>query len=203
MIMKSNVSDIMRFSIAALLALLLCGSASAQVKYEREFRIKKSQFPPASLQVAEPFLEGVRRLRFYKEIDSSRQSYEIKFRRDRLRYSVEFTDQDVLEDIEVGIEPVDIPRESFQAISQYLETNFSKYKIRKIQQQYPASAFSSDKETFRVAFQNLILPEIRYELLVYAKTEAGYLDYEIRFDSAGAFLDRRQSLPPNYDHVLY
>ena len=193
----------MKAKITALLITLLCSSVSGQVKYEREFRIKKSQFPEASLQVAAPYLEGVRKLRFYKEIDSSRQSYEIKFKRDRLHYSIEFSDQDVLEDIEVGIKPVDIPGDSFLLMEQYLQAAFTKYKIRKIQQQYPASAFSSTQETFRVAFQNLILPEIRYELMVHAKAESGYLDYEILFDSGGKFLERRQSLPPNYDHVLY
>ncbi len=193
----------MKAKITALLITLLCSSVSGQVKYEREFRIKKSQFPEASLQVAAPYLEGVRKLRFYKEIDSSRQSYEIKFKRDRLHYSIEFSDQDVLEDIEVGIKPVDIPGDSFLLMEQYLQAAFTKYKIRKIQQQYPASAFSSTQETFRVAFQNLILPEIRYELIVHAKGESGYLDYEILFDSGGKFLERRQSLPPNYDHVLY
>jgi hypothetical protein len=201
--MKSAVSDIMKAKIPALLIALLCSSVSAQVKYEREFRIKKSQFPEASYQVAAPYLDGVRKLRFYKEIDSSRQSFEIKFKRDKLHYSIEFNDQDVLEDIEVGIKPVDIPRESFQAISQYLDGNFIKYNIRKIQQQYPASAFSSAQETFRVAYQNLILPEIRYELMVHTKTDSGYRDYEVLFDSRGTFLMRRESLPPNYDHVLY
>ncbi|MGB5653935.1 MAG: hypothetical protein WBM56_08880 [Robiginitalea sp.] len=201
--MKLNVLDTMRYKGLTLLALIFCCFLSAQAKYEREFRIKTSQFPQASLEVAEPFMDGVRKLRFYKEIDSSRQSYEIKFKRGRLKYSVEFSDKDVLEDIEVGIAEVDIPKASFQAIEQYLEENFTKYKIRKIQQQYPRTAFASTEETFRNAFQNLILPEIRYELMVHAKTTEEYMDFEILFDSEGQFLNQRKSLPPNYDHVLY
>lgn len=193
----------MKYRAVSLLAMLFCCSLSAQVKYEREFRIKKSQFPEASLKLAEPFLDGVRKLRFYKEIDSSRQTYEIKFKRDRLKYSVEFNDKDELEDVEVGITEVDIPEASFQAMTAYLKEQFSKYKIRKIQQQYPRSAFASTEETFRNTFQNLILPEIRYEILVHAKTTEEYMDFEILFDAEGQFLKQRKSLPPNYDHVLY
>ena len=193
----------MRFRLTALMALVFCCSVSAQAKYEREFRIKKAQFPAASFEIAAPFLDDVKKLRFYKEIDSSKQSYEIKFKRDKLHYSAEFNDRDELEDIEVGVTQVDIPEESFQAIEKYLGTNFTKYKIRKIQQQYPRNAFSSTEETFRNAFQNLLAPELNYELIVRSKTEQGYLDYEILFDSAGGFLQQRKSLPPNYDHVLY
>lgn len=201
--MKSIVLGILKFSLTVFLAVFLSGSVFGQAKYEREFRIKKSQFPSSSLQVASPYLDGVRRLRFYKEIDSSKQSYEIKFKRDKLHYSVEFSDRDELEDIEVRIKPVDIPNDSYAAIEAYLTKAFSKYKIRKIQQQYPRMAFSSNEETFRNAFQNLILPEIRYELIVNAKTSEGYRDYEVLFDSQGKFRSQRVSLPANYDHVLY
>lgn len=193
----------MKYKGVTLLILFICSSLSAQVKYEREFRIKKSQFPQESLEIAEPYLDGVRKLRFYKEIDSSRQQYKIKFKRDRLQYGVEFSAGDVLEEIEVGITEVDIPDISLQAMKQYLKEHFSKYKIRKIYQQYPGKAFASTAETFRNAYQNLILPEIRYELIVQAKMADGNMDFEVLFDAAGTFIKQRKSLPPNYDHVLY
>jgi hypothetical protein len=193
----------MKYRIITVLALVLCCSLNAQAKYEREFRIKKSQFPQASLTLAEPFLDGVRKLRYYKEIDSSKQTYQIKFKRDKLKYSVEFNDNDALEDIEVGISEVDIPKAAYQAMEAYLKKNFSKYKIRKMQQQYPRAAFASTEETFRNAFQNLMLPEIRYEFMVHAKTTGPYMDFEILFDFEGKFLNQRKSLPQNYDHVLY
>ena len=187
-----------------LLLLFLVGySVVGQVKSEREFRIKKSQFPQAAMEVAEPYLDGVRRLRFYKEIDTGRVSYEIKFKKDRLHYSVEYDPDGVLEDIEVRVQPVDLPDASWKAIEKHLGTSFPKYRVRKIQQQYPRSAFPSDAAVFRNAFQNLLLPEIRYELIVRGKGPDGYRDYEITYDALGGFLSRRESLPQNYDHVLY
>ena len=148
----------------------------AQIKSEREFRIKKSQFPMASLEKAQPYLEDVRKLRFYKEIDAGKVSYEIKFKKSRLHYSVEFSDSGELEDVEVRIKPVDIPEDAWKAIEDHLSGSFLKYKVRKIQQQYRRASFPSDSVTFRNAFQNLLLPEIRYELMVYTKTRDGYQD---------------------------
>ena len=193
----------MKFNRVFFLLLLLGFAGSAQVKSEREFRIKKSQFPIASLEKAQPFLEGVRKLRFYKEIDDGRVSYEIKFKKARLHYSVEFSDSGDLEGIEVRIKPVDIPQESWEEIGKHLSGTFPKYKVRKIQQQYRRAAFASDSLAFRNAFQNLLLPEIRYELTIHAKTEEGSRDFEITYDARGNFIMMKKSLPPNYDHVLY
>lgn len=174
-----------------------------QVKYEREFRIRKEQFPEVALEMMEPHMDDVRRLRFYKEIDSNRSSYELKFKKARLHYSVEFNPEGVLEDVEVQIKPVDLPDSSWEAIGQDLQQRFTRYKVRKIQQQYPRGSFNSDEQTLQKAFQNLLVPERRYELIVQARTDDGFRDFEILYDSEGGFLNLRKSLPPNYDHVLY
>jgi hypothetical protein len=191
--------------LIAILLLLLCSthSASAQKnKYEREYRIKKSQFPEKALKYIDEKLEDARRIRFYKETDSTKTSYEAKFKKDRLKYSVEFSEEGVLEDIEVLIRAVDIPDDSFSEMNGYLKRNFRKYRIRKIQQQYPMG--ENDAETtVKHAFQNLMLPYIKYELIVAGKKEKGYARYEVLFDAEGRFENIRKSLPPNYDHVLY
>ena len=174
----------------------------AQNKFEREYRIKKSQFPEKALSYLEGRLEDARRIRFYREIDSAKTSYEAKFKKDRLKYSVEFDDAGNLEDIEIEIKSVDIPNESFSEITEYLSTSFGKYHIRKIQQQYPVG--NTDIETtLKNAFQNLLLPSLNYELIISGKKDNNYTQYEILFDAQGGFVKIRKSLPPNYDHVLY
>jgi hypothetical protein len=204
MTMKSIVSDTMKCNPLPFLFLLaLPFLGLSQAKYEREFRIKESQFPVVALENAQPYLDGVKRLRFYKEIDSSRQSFEIKFKKDRLHYSVEYSSSGVLEDIEVTIRQNDIPNESWDAIIRHLSNFADTYKVRKIQQQYPRDAFATDSATFRNAFQNLLLPEMRYELMIQARKGKTYKEFEILYDSGGGFLQMRESLPPNYDHVLY
>ncbi len=194
----------MRYSLICLLVCMI-SSASAQdkYKYEREYRIKKSQFPEAAHALIQQYLEDARRIRFYRETDSAKVSFEAKFKQGRLHYSVEFNQEGELEDVEILIKEVDIPNESFNKITEYLETGFTKYRIRRIQQQYPVSKDETIQKTLNDAFQNLILPTIRYELIVAGKKENGFEDFEILFDADGGFLQSRKSLPANYDHILY
>ena len=178
-------------------------SALAQDKYEREHRIKKTQFPEKALNYIAENLEDAKRIRFYRETDSSKTSYEVKFKKDRLHYSVEFDKGGKLEDIEILIKAIDIPEESFSRMNDYLEENFSKYRIRRMQQQYPVNPEEDVETTIKNAFQNLMLPSIKYEFIISGKKDEEYEQFEILFDARGKFERIRKSLPPNYDHVLY
>jgi len=177
--------------------------SSAQNKYEREYRIRKIQFPKKALGYIEEKLTNARRIRFYKETDSLKISYEAKFKKDRLWYSIEFNQEGDLEDIEILIGAVDIPDEAFNSLKTYLSQYFKKYRIRKIQQQYPFTEGESPEVTIKNAFQNLMLPSINYELIVTGKKEKNFEQFEVLFDAEGNFKSIRKSLPPNYDHVLY
>ena len=185
------------------LALCFMCLGYAQYKQEREFRILKKQFPENALVFLEDNIDGAKRVRYYKEMDSSRTSYETKFKKDRLHYSIEFDEQGQLEDIEIAIKKVDIPDESWQNILAYLNQKFQDLKIRKIQQQYPVMENESVETTLKNAFQNLLLPTLNYELIVSAKEQKNYQQYEILFDAKGNLIKLRKSLPANYDHVLY
>lgn len=177
--------------------------SSAQNKYEREYRIKKSQFPKEALELISDKLDGVKRLKFYKETDSAKTSFEAKFKKDRLWYSVEFDENGKLEDVEILVKEIDLPSTTYEAILNYLDKSFSKYRVKKIQQQYPTTEKEELDKTIENAFQNLILPSTNYELIIGGKKDREYFDYEILFDSEGNFIKIRKSLPPNYDHVLY
>ncbi len=179
-----------------------CQYSNAQNKYEREYRIRKSQFPSKALSLIAEKIKDAKRIKFYKETDSAKVSFEAKLKKDRLWYSIEFNKDGVLEDIEILIKSTDIPNDTFSNIENYLKGNFTKYRIKRIQQQYPARTDALET-TLNNAFQNLILPSNNYELIVAGKKDKGYLDYEILFDAEGNFKKIRTSLPPNYDHVLY
>ena len=182
---------------------MFCINTFGQFKYEREYRIKKNQFPAVAHALIEEQLADARRIRYYRETDSTKISYEAKFKVDRLHYSVEFNQEGELEDVEILIKEVDIPNDSFKNIKEYLDDNFNKYRIRRIQQQYPVSAHESVEETIKNAFQNLLLPTIRYELIIAGRMDKGFEDFEILFDADGNFISMRKSLPVNYDHILY
>lgn len=176
---------------------------SSQDKQEREHRIRKSQFPEKALNFVSEQLKEARQIKFYKEIDDAKRSYEVKFKKDRLKYSVEFDENGDLEDVEIKIKKIDIPEDSWNAMNTYFTQKFKKFRIRKIQQQYPVSTEENTQTTLKNAFQNLIIPSINYEYIVAGKEKKKYQLYEVLFNSEGAFISIRKSLPANYDHVLY
>lgn len=194
----------MKLKIFGLLFFVLWSfSSMAQYKYEREYRIRKDQFPATATALLDTNVTEMKRLKFYKETDSTKSSYEAKFKKDKLWYSVEFDVNGALEDIEITIAPLDIPSDVLVNITNYFNNSFTKYRIKKIQQQYVATNEEELKTTLRNAFQNLLLPSINYEIIVSGKENKSYLEYEVLFDAEGAFINKRKRLPPNYDHVLY
>jgi len=182
--------------------LLLSLSLPAQIKQEQEIRIDREMFPDRSLELLEGHLQGVRKLRFYQEIENGEMSYEAKFKKGRLHYSVEFQKNGELEDVEFIIKKRDIPNDSWEAIQGHLDLHYPRNRIIKIQQHHPLVEGDPQK-TLHQAFQNLILPSIRYEVVFSAKTDGGFQIHEIMFDAHGELILMRRSLPPNYNHVLY
>lgn len=176
---------------------------SGQNKYERESRIDKSDFPNSAYILIEDYLKDAKRVRFYQETDSTKKSFETKFKKGRLHYSVEFDENGTLEDVEFKIKERDIPNESWSAIKSYLNENHYRHRVKKIQQQYPLRDGKSVEKTLHDAFQNLILPDVNYELIFSAKEDKGFQEYEGLFDAEGRLIQLRKSFPPSYDHVLY
>lgn len=201
--MKLTALDIMKCKVLLLIAFFGgIASAISQAKQEREFKIEENEFPKKAKGIIETYLADSKRIRFYKEIDGDKVSYEVKFKKDKLKYSIEFSEGGNLEDIEFVIKEVDIPSDSFEMITNYLEANHKKNRIKKIQQQY-LNNIGNPKELLRVAFQNLILPEINYEIIVATKDDKGYAEYEITFNSEGKHILSRRLVKQKYDHVLY
>ena len=192
-----------RFKIVLILFILGGGLLAAQNKYERAYRIRKSQFPEKALNYISEKLEDARQIRFYKETDSAKTSFEAKFKKDRLWYTIEFDKDGVLESIGIIIKSVDIPDDYFAKIEAYLGNYFSKYRIRKLQQQYRITEEVAQETMIKNAFQNLMLPDMVYELFVKGKKDGTRADFEITFDAEGNLIHMRKALPANYDRVLY
>ncbi|RDY59530.1 hypothetical protein [Flagellimonas nanhaiensis] len=192
----------MKFNLSLFVALFLILTASAQNKYEREFRIAKSDFPQTAWEQINSYLEDAKRVRFYRETDSVKQSFEAKFKKGKLHYSIEFNNKGELEDVEFIINKNDIPELTWSQIKAYLNSKFNKPRIKKIQQQYPAGT-SEASQVLREAFQNLLLPYIKYEIVFTGKTEKGFQTYEGLFNADGKLVNLRKSISARYDHILY
>jgi len=193
----------MKCNYILLLLLGIVQISFAQNKYERESRIDKEEFPRKSYSLIKNYLEDAKRIRFYQETDSTKKSFEAKFKKGRLHYSVEFNKNGFLEDVEFKIKERDIPNDTWATIMHYLEKNHAKSRVKKIQQQYSVKEGQPTEETLHNAFQNLILPEVKYELVFSSKEDKEFQEYEALFDSEGQLIRLRKSFPPSYDHVLY
>jgi len=189
--------------VLVLFTLLMAWTSIAQVKVERQHRIKKNQFPQVAHEFIKEKLKDVKNIRFYKETDTSKVSYEAKFKKDKLFYGLGFDEYGKLQDIVIIINILDIPKQTWTNITLVLKEKFSKYKVRQMQQRYPVTSNQNIDITLKNAFQNLMIPSINYELLVSGKIDDERMDYELLFSANGDFVRMKESLPANYDHVLY
>lgn len=192
----------MKYNACLFLSLLFGTMLFGQLKQERESRISQSEFPAEALALLKPYTQQAKRLRFYKEQDGKKYSFEAKFKKDKLHYSVEFSEDGVLEDVEFIIKETDIPNDTFSRVTSYLEATYQKHRIKKIQQQYVFKD-GMPEALLKTAFQNLLNANITYEIIVATKSKEGFSEYEITFNAAGENLGTRKSVDPNYDHVLY
>jgi len=178
-------------------------SARGQEKMELERRITVDEFPQEALLEINPYLEDAKAVKYYQESDGSKFSFEVKMKKAKLRYSVEFDTQGLLEDVEIGINEVDIPTASLTAIKEDLNKRFSRFKIRKIQQQYRHTSDKAVSETLHEAFQNLLLPDLRYELIVGGREGKVFQSYEMLYNAEGKFLNKRIVRSSDKRYVLY
>lgn len=193
----------MRFNFLLLICVLVIQSAGAQEKQELERRISRDEFPQKALTAIDGYLDDAKKIKYYQESDGAKTSYEIKLKKGRLKYSIEFDPEGTLEDVEIGIKEIDIPSASFEAIEKDLADRFNRYKIRKIQQQYAHTNQKKVAQTLRQAFQNLLLPDIRYEIIVGGKERKEYQNFEILYDANGSFLVQRIVRSSDKRYVLY
>lgn len=177
-------------------------SALSQSKIEKETRISGDQFPENSLEILHPYLKKAKRTRLYKEFDGENISYEAKFKFNNRWHSIEFNSDGQLEDVEIIIEFTEIPEEIQNSILSDLSGNFKKFKINKVQYQYPAleedpKKVLSDSFSFQKKSIN------NYELVVSVKTKSGYEYQERLYNSIGSLLSSKTIVNPSYEHILY
>lgn len=174
----------------------------SQAKPEREHRIRKVQFPSIQFDL-ESIKPALRQIKYYKEVDSAATTYSLKFKKNRLFYHLDCNDTGNLLVSGFRVKEVDIPRETYANIQSYFKDRFSKFKIRRIWQQYPIETIEFQEDALKSTFQNLLLPSNLYKFLVRGKLEGTKQDLEFWFDAEGNINRMRKSLPTNFDRVLY
>jgi len=186
-----------------LLGFLLSVSISAQTKNEKEKRIKKSEFPKGANLLLNAIPQQAKRIRFYKETDGDKTSFETKFKFKKHWYSVECDSLGKLEDIEIQIKEDELPEETDDVIEDYFEDNSEKYDIIKIQEQFIYSSKPSDTEFLKHISSNRESLRPNYEIIVALKIDKVWVLKEITFSHQGQFLSERTIKPDSYEYIMY
>ncbi|MGZ0015371.1 hypothetical protein [Yeosuana sp. AK3] len=199
--MKFPVLDMKRFS---LLLLIFYGSFSfSQIKNEKEERINASDFPEVLQSYFNTISNQVNHLKFYKETDGKKYSYEAKFKFKKHLYSVEFDANGVLEDIEMVIKKKQIPKEAMLVISNYFNTHYDKTHLIKIQKQYKNNTTHSDQQFIDNVLSNAISDHSYFEIVAETKQHGERQLQELIFKNDGTFVNARLVTISSYGHVLY
>jgi hypothetical protein len=186
-----------------LVLIFICQFVFSQTKNEKEERITESEFPEAAITVVNNLPDDCKRLKFYKETDGEKQSFEVKFKHKRKRYSLEFSEDGVIEDLEVLAKFKTINEEKKSKIEDYFKSRFNKYKLIKVQKQ-----FVYNEKLDALTFANDILDNTsteapNFEIIAEVKTEKKRDIREFTFDESGTFVNFRILNPTSYEHVLY
>ncbi|WP_243473718.1 hypothetical protein [Winogradskyella sp. MH6] len=186
-----------------LVLIFICQFVFSQIKNEKEERITESEFPEAAIAVVNNLPDDCKRLKFYKETDGEKQSFEVKFKYNRKRYSLEFSEDGVIEDLEVLTKFKTINEEKKSKIEDYFKSRFNKYKLIKVQKQFvyheklDALSFAND------ILNNTSTEAPNFEIIAEVKTNKKRDIREFTFDESGTFVNFRILNPTSYEHVLY
>lgn len=192
----------MAVKILSVLFLLFCPFAMnwAQVKYEKEYRLKPDQVPEQAIQfVASLGFNGA--IKWYREEGLIHSTFEAKTRYRRQKYSIEFDSLGALEDVEVKIKWAAVPMSVQAEIAQSLRQQFDRYRLIKIQRQWsgqPEVVVAAVKEgTFRTDLSE------KYEIIVKGKSKEGLHWYEFTFSAKGQEISRKRIVLRNTDNLEY
>ena len=168
-------------------------------KIEREFGISQAEFPADAVEVLAHYEVDFKKVRWYKEIQNEKLSYEAKVKQSRNRYSIEFDSIGNLEDIEKLVSFKKLPAETHRILSDALEKELGKYKIIKTQIQY----LNPDNEIKKLADLSPKNSQIRYEIELYSKKDSSKKLMEYLISGKGEIISSREVVIRSSENLTY
>lgn len=191
-----------RLTLTFLLVVFAVGILCGQIKYEKEYRLKRVEVP----QNAKAFitkLNFVSKIKWYREEGLNSNSIEAKTKNNSKKYSIEFDDKGILEDIEIEIDWNEIDKDALKVICEYFNDNFQKHSVSKIQLQLIGNpdllAEKIDKQIFEVA-EGI---DINYEIVAKVKENRKYQLMEFLFNDEGIIIKKSIITIKNTDNLEY
>ena len=184
----------------------LSSIAVAQVKYEKEERIPFEDLPPLVIAHLPQIQLNAKRIRYYREFDGNKESYEVKLKKHGSHFSIEFSQDGNLEDIEMLIKKSELP----SSVITSLNETFSSYKLTRIQKQFVHPKEADPANTLRIVLSedhNTLnhkpLYEANYEIEAQCITENGLQNMELLFSADGKLLRGRTIIAEADAHIIY
>ena len=197
---QKTMNKLLRKFILIILFTSTFTSAFAQLKFEKESRLKQVDVPPLALELINS-LAISKKIKWYSEQSLTGNSIEAKFSLNKKNYSIEFDTNGNLQDVEISIQITEIQKSVKDNIIKYFESEFDNYSIQKIQVHYPGKnpeilsiIKNPPKETSNT---------VKYELIVNGKTGKLTNQYEMVFNNFGILIERKEIIQKNADNLEF
>ena len=158
----------------------------AQQKFEKEYRIKSSEAPVKSLQIIKMWNFN-KKVKWFAEESNDGKTFEAKVVFKKYRYSIEFSEEGEILDVEKTVKFDELPIEMQQKIAQNLSKRFKSYSIKKVQIQYSGTESAMYNQVFKLEKVNE-KAKINFEFILKAKKENENAFYEVLVDVNGAVI---------------
>lgn len=173
---------------------LLCFSISvlvySQQKFEREYRLSHKEVPkPVKDLVFAHF--SVKKVKWYAEQSNDGNTIEAKLRYLKHNYSIEFSTEGKLLDIEKTIAKRKLSTSELNRIENALSKVFKAFKLKKIQYQFLTI------EAFKTNTKHA------YELIIKGKKDNSWALYEVLIDTSGTLVKTLQFSEANTDNLEF
>lgn len=162
--------------------MLIITSVFSQEKIEKESRLSVEKVPSEAKQFVASLMIS-NKIKWYLEEGLTTNSIEAKFKKDKQKYSVEFTTSGILEDVEIEIKWNALRKEVQKAIQNQLNLDCIKHKIVKIQIQYSGSTNAIIQKIIEQSSNANLTTN--YEIVVKCKSDQGKELMEYLFDEKG------------------
>lgn len=188
----------------SLLFLAMTNTALAQLKYEKEYRLDIAEVPDSARQfLAELAIE--KRIKWYREEGLEDVSIEAKTKSkaNGKKYSIEFDNNGIFEDVEVEIEWAEIPLAVQHRVCSYLDRSFDKFKIERAQVQFTGEHAAIKAKVREASVEPSPQITTRYELMAKVKKEKDFQKLELLFDLEGELIRQSRIVSTNTDNLEY
>lgn len=172
----------------------------AQQKYEREVRIRTEDVHPNALQFIKTIAINTT-IKWYRETGLNTSSIEAKTKYKGQRYSIEFSENGTLEDIEVEIKARDVKKNILNSLKKTIENTYGDFKLEKIQLQY-----TGNPELLKTVFGTGAVSDavtIKYEVVISSKQSGTFKRFELLFNEALELEKTTQIITKNNINIEY